>query len=126
MAVTTIDDAHDPRLADYVELASPSRRMAIESDEFFITEGLTAIGRLLRSRFPVRSMLLIANAYERLSDELAGAEFPIYVASREVLREAVGFNLHRGAVASARRLERAGPRRRAQQQSHRGHLGGAQ
>ena len=60
--------------------------------------------RLLESPYPLRSILLTPRRYERMADDLQGVTCPIYVAEREVLASVAGFDLHRGAVASARRL----------------------
>jgi tRNA G18 (ribose-2'-O)-methylase SpoU len=93
-----IDDPLDARLADYRGLRERGR----ESDEYFIVEGLTAIERLLRSSYPVRSVLLNPAAYDRLADQLGTTT--TYLLSTEAMSSVAGVNLHRGAVASAQRL----------------------
>jgi tRNA G18 (ribose-2'-O)-methylase SpoU len=93
-----IDDPLDARLADYRGLRERGR----ESDEYFIVEGLTAIERLLTSRYPVRSVLLTPAAHARLADRLGAAT--TYLLSAEAMSSVAGVNLHRGAVASAHRL----------------------
>ena len=99
----TIDDAADPRLADYLELADPAARRRRERDAIFVIEGVTAIGRLLDSTHRVRSILVTPKARGGLADRLDGLDSPVYVASPDVLAATVGFNLHRGAVAAADR-----------------------
>jgi tRNA G18 (ribose-2'-O)-methylase SpoU len=99
----TIEDPTDPRLADYLDLPNPTARRRRERDELFIVEGVTAIVRLLDSGHRVRSVLVTPRAQAQLGDRLAALDAPVYVASREVLAETVGFNLHRGAVAAADR-----------------------
>ncbi|HVE19515.1 MAG TPA: RNA methyltransferase [Ilumatobacteraceae bacterium] len=94
-----IDDVRDPRLADYRGL----RERGKESDEYFIVEGLTAIERLLRSQYPVRSVLLTPATHARIADRLDGT-ITTYVLSEEQMSSVAGVNLHRGAVASASRL----------------------
>jgi tRNA G18 (ribose-2'-O)-methylase SpoU len=98
-----IDDPADPRVAEYVALGDPGTRRWRESDEFFIAEGPTAIERLLASDHPVRSVLVSERKLARLAPLLEGVAAPVYVVTPEVLAATVGFDLHRGAVASATR-----------------------
>jgi tRNA G18 (ribose-2'-O)-methylase SpoU len=98
-----IDDPSDPRLADYVELADPTARRRRERDELFVVEGVTAIERLLGSGHRVRSVLVTPQAHARFAGRLDRLDVPVYVAPKAVLAATVGFNLHRGAVASAER-----------------------
>lgn len=98
-----ITDPDDLRLADYVNLRDPDFRTGLEGDQFFITEGATAIGRLVTSRFAIRSILLIPRQYERLKAILGAVSCPVYVAERPVMFKVAGFNIHRGAVAAANR-----------------------
>jgi tRNA G18 (ribose-2'-O)-methylase SpoU len=93
-----IDDALDRRLLDYRGL----RERGKESDEYFIVEGLTAIERLLRSRYPVRSVLLTPATHARIAEQLG--DVTTFVLSEEGMSSVAGVNLHRGAVASASRL----------------------
>lgn len=100
----TVDDAHDPRLADYVQLNDAALRRRVEHERrVFIVEGLLAIEALLASDYEVRSVLVDERAHRRLAAALAHVEAPVYVVDDEVLRATVGFDLHRGAVASAAR-----------------------
>lgn len=102
-ATVAIDRADDPRLADYLELNDPSARAAREGDRFFVAEGPTAVERLVGSGHRIRSILVTDRRLDRMRPviELAGA--PVYVTTREVLREVCGFDLHRGVVAAADR-----------------------
>jgi tRNA G18 (ribose-2'-O)-methylase SpoU len=104
MEPIAITAAEDARIADYVGLRDPDHRRRLEGDEFFVAEGVNVILRLLQSRYPLRSILLTPRRYERMADELQAVTCPIYVAEREVLASVAGFDLHRGAVASAQRL----------------------
>jgi tRNA G18 (ribose-2'-O)-methylase SpoU len=92
---TVISDPDDPRVADYLHLTDPAPRMG-----FFIVEGWEAVVRLLRTDWPVRSVLIAADKVDRLE---VPAGVPLYVASREVLAATVGFQLHRGVVAAVDR-----------------------
>src|SRR5690606_35293942 len=69
----------------------------------FIVEGALAIERVLQSSYTVRSVLTNRRAFERLRELLAGVDAPVYVVTDDVMRSTVGFDLPRGAVASAAR-----------------------
>ena len=90
-------------MADYVDLTDVAARQRREGDEFFIAEGLVAIERLLQSDHRMRSVLVSLPKYERLVELLDGLPQPVYVATTDVLKATVGFDIHRGAVASADR-----------------------
>jgi tRNA G18 (ribose-2'-O)-methylase SpoU len=104
MPVIVIDDAADPRLSDYVGLSDPELRRRVEPDGgFFVAESPHVVEALLRSGRRVRSVLVTPTQHDALAGVLDGANAPVYVARPEVLREVVGFDLHRGAVASGDR-----------------------
>jgi tRNA G18 (ribose-2'-O)-methylase SpoU len=104
--VVDVTDPQDARLALYGRLNEPEARERHEKAAgVFIVEGQTAVGRLLESRHEVISVLLTASRYQNLADRLALLEIDVFVASREILRATVGFDLHRGAVALVRRPE---------------------
>jgi tRNA G18 (ribose-2'-O)-methylase SpoU len=104
-----VDDARDPRLADFFGLADPELRMRVEPTRgFFIAESPLVIRTLVGARRRVRSVLVAPRQAEMLSDVLDDLAAPVYVAPREILREVVGFDLHRGAVASLERWPLAG------------------
>jgi tRNA G18 (ribose-2'-O)-methylase SpoU len=108
-----VQDSADPRIADFVGLTDIDLRRRVETERgLFMVEGLLAIERLLASpTFTPRSLLLTAKAHERLAAGLAATstDVPVYVAPPAVLRATVGFDLHRGAIASAHRPEPADP-----------------
>jgi tRNA G18 (ribose-2'-O)-methylase SpoU len=103
VAPVVITSPDDPRVADFVALTDPDGRRIREGGEFFIAEGVTAIERLLESNHRVRSMLLTPQKFDRLAPLLDDLDAPVYVASKPVMAETVGFALHRGAVAAAQR-----------------------
>lgn len=103
MIATRVDDADDPRLADYRELKDAAARRRIEGDELFIAEGPTAIERLLASGHRVRSVLVSETKWERMRDLLEPLDAPVFVVTVELLHHIVGFDLHRGAIAAADR-----------------------
>lgn len=100
----TIVDANDGRLSDYVGLRDPDRRRVIEAElGFFIAESGHVIENVVRAGPRVRSVLVTPHQLEALRDLLARVDAPVYVAPPHVLREIVGFDLHRGAVAALER-----------------------
>ena len=101
--VERVTDPADARLADYRQLRDTSERRRIEGDEFFIAEGPTSIERLLASGHRVRSVLVSEQKYSRMAGLLEPLEAPVYVVDKAMLREIVGFDLHRGAIAAADR-----------------------
>jgi len=84
-------------------MRDPERRRRIEGDEFFIAEGINVIERLIASGFALRSVLLTPKRFERMQPLLDSLDCPVYIADRDVLARVAGFDLHRGAVASADR-----------------------
>jgi len=93
-----IEDPHDERLADYRGLRDPATRVAYEREHgVFVVEGALAIANLLASPYEVRSLLVTPAMRERLGDVAA----PVHVAGRELMAEAAGFDVHRGALAVA-------------------------
>lgn len=91
-----VDDAADPRLADYVDLRHTPDRPAV------IVEGITALTQVPGSGFPLRSVLCLSRHEPRVR-AIVGADATVFIASDDVLRETVGFNLHRGIVAAVER-----------------------
>jgi tRNA G18 (ribose-2'-O)-methylase SpoU len=102
--VILVTDPLDDRLTSYGRLNDPVARERHEKAAgVFVVEGMTAIGRLLDSDHTVLSLLLTESRYERMAERLADVDVPVFVATRDILRATVGFDLHRGAVALARR-----------------------
>ena len=99
-----IDHADDPRLAEYVGLTDPQLRQRVEAERnFFIAESPLVVEKLVRSGRSVRSVLVTPGQHDALGVTLEGLDAPVYIARPEILRAVVGFDLHRGAVASADR-----------------------
>jgi tRNA G18 (ribose-2'-O)-methylase SpoU len=99
-----IDHADDPRLAEYVGLTDPQLRQRVEAERgFFIAESPLVVQALTRSGRSVRSVLVTPGQHDALGATLDGVDAPVYIARPEILRAVVGFDLHRGAVASADR-----------------------
>jgi tRNA G18 (ribose-2'-O)-methylase SpoU len=103
---TAITDPGDRRLDLYRHLTDADARRSLEAEHgVFVVEGVTAIERLLRSEYRVRSLLVLASQAQRLAPALAlaGHDVPVYIGSRELLAATAGFDVHRGALAIAER-----------------------
>lgn len=98
-----VSNADDVRLADYRELTDAAARRRIEADEFFVAEGPVAVERLIGTPHRVRSVVVTERILDRLVDVFDRLDAPVYVVERDVLRDLVGFDLHRGAIAAADR-----------------------
>jgi len=125
-----VTDPDDVRLDDYRRLQDHTLRRQVEdAGGFFMVEGWEAVRRLLATAVPAGSPTAVADragdpgsesawqvrsvlVTEEKAHRLEGLEgqvssFPHYVASRDVVSEAVGFDLHRGVIASVVRPEPA-------------------
>ncbi len=104
MLLIPVDDARDPRLADFTRLREPSHRERVEAAEgYFVAESPLVIRRVIASGRKVRAVLVTDAQREALADDLAAVDAPVFVAPVGVLRDVVGFDLHRGAIASFER-----------------------
>lgn len=103
-AVELVDDPAHPLLADFVALGDPATRRRVERQGgYFVVEGVLAIERLLAlPQWKVRSFALLPKVAERLGPLLAehAPAVPVAVAGEGVLEQVVGFDIHRGALAS--------------------------
>jgi tRNA G18 (ribose-2'-O)-methylase SpoU len=103
----TVDQPDHDLAADFVALNDPTTRRAVERHGgYFVVEGVLAIERLLElDDWSVRSLLLLPAVADRLRDRLAASstDLVVGVADEDVLRSIVGFDLHRGALASVER-----------------------
>jgi tRNA G18 (ribose-2'-O)-methylase SpoU len=103
MRVETVSSPDDPRLAVYRDVRDADLR---ERDGLFLAEGRLNVKRLITvSRYRTHSVLVtetglvgIRPALERLD-----ATTPVYVASRELLFDVVGYAMHRGCLAAGER-----------------------
>lgn len=99
-----ISEPDDPRIEAY---RAVRERDLLGGQHRFIAEGEVVLRVLLRrqSRFEVESLLLGEGRVEGLSDalHLLPPEVPVYVANRQVMDAIVGFPIHRGILAVARR-----------------------
>ena len=77
----------------------------------FIAEGVLVVEQLIRSRFPVQSVLVTTNRAKNIAAVLDQVPkgVPVYCASQEVIDEIVGFPMHRGLLACGQRLHNPDP-----------------
>ncbi|WP_018682578.1 TrmH family RNA methyltransferase [Actinokineospora enzanensis] len=108
--VIEVSDPADPRLDDFRDLSTADRRPDRPGGRgLVIAEGVVVVQRLLASPYPVRALLGVRRRIETLAPDLADLDAPIYVASAEVMAEAVGFHLNRGVLAAADRAPAPDP-----------------
>ncbi len=93
--------ADDARAADYRNLTDMAWRMAAEpADGLFLAEGEKVIKRAVAAGYRPRSALMTAKWLPGLTPTLDPFDIDVLVADEAVLREVVGFRLHRGALAA--------------------------
>jgi tRNA G18 (ribose-2'-O)-methylase SpoU len=104
-SLVRIEDAGDPRLADYVRLTDVHLRRSLEvAHGLFVAEGELVIRRAIAAGYPVRSLLLTGDRLAGLADLASSCAGPVYVVPPEVARRLTGYPVHRGALASMLRL----------------------
>jgi len=99
--VLSIDDAGDPRLADYLGIPDPQ---LARGRGVFVAEGRLVVSRLLASRFTTRSVMVTPAALGGLDHEFQERPcLPVYVVPQGVMNAVAGFNIHRGCLAIGER-----------------------
>lgn len=92
-----VDDPCDPRLDVFRDLPARGDR---PDARHFLVESELAVDRLLASTYTPHALLGTPARLERLLAARAVA-CPVYAGDRALLRGVVGFDLHRGVIASA-------------------------
>ena len=92
-----IEHLDDPRISPYRNL----RARTLRGESIFVAEGCVVVQRLLRSRYRAESLLVAEEHAAAFAAQ--AADCPLYVATTPLLRQVVGFNFHRGALAVGRR-----------------------
>jgi tRNA G18 (ribose-2'-O)-methylase SpoU len=103
MRLEPIEQLDDPRISIYRDVKDSALR---DARGLFVIESRLCVRRLVSaSRFSVCSVLVTETALAALGDTLSqlGEDTPVYVANSSLLEELVGYNLHRGCIALARR-----------------------
>jgi tRNA G18 (ribose-2'-O)-methylase SpoU len=109
--VIEVDDPTDPRVRLYCGLPDAVLRRQVEDRHgVFVVEGALAVRQLLRSAWPVHSLLLRPERVGPMRDLLDSADqagVPVYVAGRDVFDRIAGFPAHRGVLALGQRRPEA-------------------
>lgn len=101
-----ITDSSDSRLDDFRNLNHSDNRPDLPGGKgLVIAEGPLVISRLLESRFPVRALIGFKNKLDTFLSEHTVGDIPIYEVERDTLAEVAGFDMHRGLLAAAERVE---------------------
>lgn len=103
MPQVPIDHLEDPRIAPFRHL---KRTNETRDNEQFIVEGEKLLDRLLESRYPVASVLATERHAPRIEARLP-SDTPLYIVAADMISLIVGFNFHRGVLASG--IRRPGP-----------------
>jgi tRNA G18 (ribose-2'-O)-methylase SpoU len=99
MNLIPIDDPRDPRVAAYLDIRE---RDLVGRHGRFVAEGKVVLDLLLSTgRFAAESALILENrlAGVRATLDKAPSDFPVYIASGEVMDRIAGFHMHRGILA---------------------------
>jgi tRNA G18 (ribose-2'-O)-methylase SpoU len=103
-SIVAVNDAADPRLADYVRLTDVHLRRSLEAPSgLFIAEGEKVIRRAITAGYPVRSILVTSDRAAGVAELAGSLTGPVYVVPPEVARGLTGYRVHRGALASMQR-----------------------
>ncbi len=109
MKVQQIHSVEDPRVKDYRGVRD--RDLFFEYASFMV-EGRANVRRLIAdSPYQPRSLFMSVPAHAAMGDvlEQLQPDTPLFVASREVLSEVAGFDVHRGCLALGDRGEARPP-----------------
>lgn len=105
--LTPISDPTDPRLDPVRDLKNSDQG----GKGLVIAEGPLIVRRLLESCYPVRAIVGFEAKIRSFLEQDGVAELvvgiPIYVVTRETLKEVAGYDMHRGLLAAADRVEPA-------------------
>ncbi|MGO2683025.1 TrmH family RNA methyltransferase [Microbacterium sp.] len=106
MHIEHVDDASDPRLADYRNLTDTAlRRVQEPRGGLYIAESSKVIERAVAAGHVPRSVLAQERWVPGLERVLEDRDAPIYVVSDSVAEQVTGYAVHRGALASMHRPE---------------------
>jgi tRNA G18 (ribose-2'-O)-methylase SpoU len=95
----SISSLADPRVAHYRDLKD---KVLDREGKLFIAEGENVVRRLLASDFETLSVFAAEHRYAALLDAVPDS-VPLYVGSKELMTQVIGFDFHTGVVACGRR-----------------------
>lgn len=98
-AIDEIASLDDPRLAPYRKLKD--RELAREGGQF-IAEGELVVRRLLKSDYPIDSVLLARRRVEKIAPVVPEGT-PVYVVPDSWMHQIIGYRFHSGIIAVGRR-----------------------
>lgn len=96
----TIFDITDERIIQYQNLRQP--RINQSNQSIFIAEGLKVTKKLLESSFEIDSFFALSEYYEEIGNSVINqrvSQEKQFTASKSLLNQIVGFNLHTGIMA---------------------------
>ncbi len=105
MPLVPIASENDPRIAAYRNLRDVDLR---EREDLFVAEGRLSVERLIEdSHFAIQSVFVTGGALRSLDAVLRklAPEVPVYLSEHRVMRQVVGYEIHRGCVAVGERGE---------------------
>lgn len=102
MPVNDVSALHDDRLTPYRDL---KRTNLTRWSGRFIAEGWLVVERLLRSEYPIDSVLVSQRRQAEIVPRIAGlrADVDVLVIPQDLAESLVGYNFHAGVLACARR-----------------------
>ncbi|USI74964.1 TrmH family RNA methyltransferase [Sphingomonas morindae] len=103
--IVDVADPEDPRLAPYHAVRE---RDLIGRDGLFIAEGRVVIEKMAGAPgIRAESLLIAAHRLDAMADILARlpADTPVYAAAQPVIDRIAGFAVHRGLLATGRRID---------------------
>lgn len=108
-----LDDADDPRLADYTSMTDVRLRSVLEPERgLYMAESHNVVMRAVEAGHRPRSFLMaprwltqMTPLIEQSTGAPDGGDVPVFLAPEDLLRAITGYRLHRGALAAMQRPE---------------------
>jgi|DewCreStandDraft_4_1066084.scaffolds.fasta_scaffold00225_81 tRNA G18 (ribose-2'-O)-methylase SpoU len=101
-----IHSIESPNIKVYKSLRGTSTELI--ENHLFIAEGERVVCKLLNSDLEVVSLFATSKYYEKYGEKIKGKNIPddqMYVASKEIMEQVVGFRVHTGIMALAKQPE---------------------
>lgn len=104
MHTVLIDDAADPRLADYRDLTDIAlRRVSEPAEGLYIAESAKVLARALAAGHRPRSVLVQDKWLSDTAAQLAAVDVEVYVVPAAIAEAVTGYAVHRGVLAAMHR-----------------------